>query len=236
MDVDEIDSTTGMPEEEKYFSAIGFGSALFRQTLSRLVDDSQENFKKELNKQIHEIVQPKDVGVNQSKLAVFNKSQRRNDTKQTIMALIEPLADLDLKLDNTSYEQYDAEDVFIADFISKLKKALRQWKQKLTSSGKSNNVFPTFLLELSHVVAHFLKENIRGKSLSLLGALYLEKVVRKIKSFLQFLSDRAQSQILEDVLEVAQLLACENLEEIENFLREQGYVANDFSLAMPQVQ
>lgn len=30
MDVDEIDSTTGMPEEEKYFSAIGFGSALFR--------------------------------------------------------------------------------------------------------------------------------------------------------------------------------------------------------------
>jgi len=35
--------------------------------------------------------------------------------------------------------------------------------------------------------------------------------------------------VLEDVLEVAQLLACENLEEIENFLREQGYVSNDFS-------
>lgn len=28
---------------------------------------------------------------------------------------------------------------------------------------------------------------------------------------------------------MAQLLSCENLEEIENFLREQGYVANDFS-------
>ena len=51
------------------------------------------------------------------------------------MALVEPLADLDLRLDNTSYEQYDAEDVFIADFISKLKKALRQWKQKLAPTG-----------------------------------------------------------------------------------------------------
>ena len=49
------------------------------------------------------------------------------------------------------------------------------------------------------------------------------------------MSDRAQSSILEDVLEVAQLLACENLEEIENFLREQGYVANDFTPAIQSV-
>ena len=41
MDVDQLDSHTGLPEEEKYFSAIGFGSALFRTTLQRLVDDSQ---------------------------------------------------------------------------------------------------------------------------------------------------------------------------------------------------
>ena len=60
-----------------------------------------------------------------------------------------------------------------------------------------------FLEELSQTLGYFLKEEIRNKSLSLLGALYLEKVVRKIKSFIQFLSDRAQSQILEDVLEVA---------------------------------
>lgn len=37
--------------------------------------------------------------------------------------------------------------------------------------------------------------------------------------------------MLEDVLEIAQLLACENLEEIENFLREQGYVTNEFAAA-----
>ena len=40
MDIDQLDSQTGLPEEEKYFSAIGFGSALFRTTLQRLVDDS----------------------------------------------------------------------------------------------------------------------------------------------------------------------------------------------------
>ena len=33
MDIDQLDSQTGLPEEEKYFSAIGFGSALFRTTL-----------------------------------------------------------------------------------------------------------------------------------------------------------------------------------------------------------
>ena len=50
MDVDEIDSSTGLPEEEKYFTAIGFGSSIFRTTLGRLVEDSQETFKKELTK------------------------------------------------------------------------------------------------------------------------------------------------------------------------------------------
>lgn len=53
------------------------------------------------------------------------------------------------------------------------------------------------------MLARFLKEEIKAKSLSLLGALYLEKVVRKIKSFVSFLSDRAQGNVLEDVLEVA---------------------------------
>ena len=59
------------------------------------------------------------------------------------------------------------------------------------------------MLELGKLIGYFLKEEIKNKSLSLLGALYLEKIVRKIKSFIQFLSDRAHSSVLEDVLEVA---------------------------------
>ena len=93
-------------------------------------------------------------------MAVF-KSQRKNDTRQTLFTLIEPLGLLDLCLDNTSYEQYDADDVFIADFISKLKKALRQWKQKLSASNQI--VFPTFLKEVSQVLAELLKEEIKSK-------------------------------------------------------------------------
>lgn len=44
MDVDELDMQTGLPEEEKYFNAIGFGSSLFRTTLQRLKDESQSTF------------------------------------------------------------------------------------------------------------------------------------------------------------------------------------------------
>ena len=74
------------------------------------------------------IVQPsKEVGPlgATSKLAVFNKSQRKNETRQTVVSLVEPLGNLELVLDNASYERYDTEDIFIADFISKTKKALR---------------------------------------------------------------------------------------------------------------
>ena len=56
------------------------------------------------------------------------KSQRKNETRNTLFSLTEPLGELDLMLDNATYEQYDTDDVFIADFISKTKKALRQWK------------------------------------------------------------------------------------------------------------
>lgn len=59
-----------------------------------------------------------------SKLGMF-KSQKRNDTRSTLFELVEPLGDLDLALDNETYERYDAEDTFIADFISKAKKVLR---------------------------------------------------------------------------------------------------------------
>lgn len=66
------------------------------------------------------------------------KQQKRNETRNTAFDLIEPLSDLQLVIDNAEYERYDAEDIFIAEFISKSKKALRQWKSKL--SGK-NQIF-----------------------------------------------------------------------------------------------
>lgn len=150
-----------------------------------------------MKKQINWLVQPPQQG--SAQLAVF-KSQRKNETRNTLFSLVEPLGELELMIDNQRYEEYDSEDVFIADFITKTKKALRGWKQKLSAK---NSTFPLLLGEVSQVLARFLKEEIRAKSLSLLGALYLEKVVRKVKSFLAFLSDRAQGNAFEDVLEVA---------------------------------
>ena len=62
-----------------------------------------------------------------------------------------------------------------------------------------------------------------SQKLSLLGALYLEKIIRELRKFLKYLSDRTQPNIIESLVEISQLLACENLDEIESYLREQGY-------------
>jgi len=40
MDVEQLDGATGLPAEEKYFAAIGFGKILFQTTLQRLKDES----------------------------------------------------------------------------------------------------------------------------------------------------------------------------------------------------
>lgn len=114
-------------------------------------------------------------------------------------SIVEPLGDLDLNLDNAAYESYDREDEFIAEFIKQSKKAVRQWKAKMSS----NLVFPRFLAEMSTLLTQQFKEQIFDQKLSLLGALYLEKIIRKLKAFLQYLSERPQPNIIEDLVEIA---------------------------------
>jgi hypothetical protein len=55
----------------------------------------------------------------------------------------------------------------------------------------------------------------------LLGALYFEKLIRKIKNFLSIVSERPVSNFMLELTEVTQILACENFEEMENYVREQ---------------
>lgn len=69
-------------------------------------------------------------------------------------SIVEPLGDLDLNLDNAAYESYDREDEFIAEFIKQSKKAVRQWKAKMSS----NLVFPRFLAEMSTLLTQQFKE------------------------------------------------------------------------------
>ena len=49
--------------------------------------------------------------------------------------------------------------------------------------------------------------------LSLLGALFFENVVTKLKKFFQKEAGEVKNQV-QDLTEIAQLLACENLEEV----------------------
>ena len=64
-------------------------------------------------------------------------------------------------------------------------------------------VLQVFLEQISSSLSYFLKEEIRNQSLSLFGALYFEKIVRKVKAFLQYLSERPQSNYLEELVEVS---------------------------------
>ena len=132
--------------------------------------------------------------------------------------LIEPLGDIDLVLDNAAYEQYDQENTFIGDFVKHANKAVRQFK-----TGLAPEVFTKFVDELCALLTTLFKKQILSQKFSLLGALYLEKIIRELKKFLKYLSEK--HSVIESLEEIGQLLACENLDEIESFLREQGYGA-----------
>ena len=86
------------------------------------------------------------------------KFQRRNESKQTLFSIVEPLGDLDLNLDNESYESYNREDAFIAEFLKQSKKAIRQWKANMST----NFVFPRFLNEVSTQFTQMFKHEIRN--------------------------------------------------------------------------
>ena len=80
-----------------------------------------------MSKQIHDLVNSSTTTDKLMASSAF-KFQRRNESKQTLLSIVEPLRDLDLNLDHAAYEQYDQDDTFIAEFIKQSKKAVRQWK------------------------------------------------------------------------------------------------------------
>ena len=170
---------------------------MFKHTLERLAE-SQNTIREAVGTQVHDLVYSS-TNTDKSMATSAFKFQRRNESRQTLHSIVEPLGDLDLNLDNAAYESYDREDEFIAEFIKQSKKAVRQWKAKMSS----NLVFPRFLSEMSTLLTHQFKEQIFDQKLSLLGALYLEKIIRKLKAFLQYLSERPQPNIIEDLVEIA---------------------------------
>ena len=58
---------------------------------------------------------------------------KNNKTGDSYLLLTEGLVDLDLNLNNKTYEAFDKEDVFISDFVKLAKNIVRQWKNSLNS-------------------------------------------------------------------------------------------------------
>jgi hypothetical protein len=77
-----------------------------------------------------------------------------------------------------------------------------------------------FLETFASIITKNFKRALKEQELSLLGALYLDKVSRKFKSFLQFLSEKPVTKFTQEMTEITQLLICENLEEVESYLGE----------------
>ncbi len=127
--------------------------------------------------------------------------------------------DLELNLTSEGYEQLDKEDEFGDKLINMCKKTVAQWKQGLktrssTSKQGKPHLFKLFADQMDKGLQIYLKEELKQQELSLLGALYFEKLVRKLKTFMGYISDR--TNVMAEISEVTQILACENLEEMEN--------------------
>jgi hypothetical protein len=63
--------------------------------------------------------------------------------------------------------------------------------------------FAYFLEVWSERVTENVKEDIKGAEFSLLGALYFDKIVRKFKNFLQFLSDKPVTKLSLELTEIS---------------------------------
>lgn len=108
----------------------------------------------------------------------------------TIKALIQPFADLDLRLDNLKYEKFDKENVFVATFSKQAQKVIKQWKDSLTA-----NIWLLWLQAFADQVSKRLIDAVKKMKLSLLGALFFENVVTKLKKFFQKEAGEVKNQV-----------------------------------------
>ena len=93
---------------------------------------------------------------------------------------------------------------------------LRQWKKQMSPA-----LFALFLQAYTRRSVALFKRELGVMDLSLLGALYFDKIARKFKNFVQFLSEKPlQSEAVNELIELAQVLSCENLDELDNILTE----------------
>ena len=102
-------------DQESYLKMLGFNPGMFISTADS-IDQIKTKARKLLEKQIRDVL--------------FGEEDQ-NQSKVTIKALIQPFAELDLRLDNLKYEKFDKENVFVANFTKQATKVFKQWKESL---------------------------------------------------------------------------------------------------------
>ena len=112
---------------------------------------------------------------------------------------------------------------------------MRQWKKQLHP-----HVFTSvFLTQLSDRVCTLIKQHVKRARFSLLGALYFDKIVRELKTLTSNLSSKpilsgnvlvtSREEIphraLLEIIEISQVLSCENIDEAESCLADKYHDA-----------
>ena len=116
---------------------------------------------------------------------------------------------------------------FISFFVDS-KLIIKQWKKQMAPA-----LFPIFIEIFSDKVCDLIKRQLKRAQFSLLGALYLDKIVRELKSFFQSLTpdkpiiaastlitNKLPFRALLELMDIAQVLSCENIDEIETYLTD----------------
>ena len=139
---------------------------------------------------------------------------------EVIDNLLKELSKLDLNLDDDKYENYEKDDPFYNKFWHAIQKIIAQWSNQLIQ-----DLFDKFVKNFtSYVAKMFLKNALLSspQKLSLLGALYLDKLVRSMVNFFQFLTQKPIRNEFERPLEAVQVLCFEKNDELEEYLEEQS--------------
>ena len=130
--------------------------------------------------------------------------------------LLKELAKLDLDLDDKKYDEYDADDPFFHKFCHAIQKIISQWSNQLLQE-----LFEKFVKNFTSYVAKMFFKTVLLNSqqkLSFFGALYLDKLVRSMVNFFQFLTKKPIRNEFEKPLEAVQVLCFESNDELENYL------------------
>ena len=194
------ETEVGLDEYKLNFNSSLQAEVFFQKDMFKTSLDFWVETQKQLNQEIEE------------KLGFLHSPE----FSEVIDNLLKELAKLDLNLDDKKYVEYEADDPFFHKFCHAIQKIISQWSNQL-----SQELFEKFMKNFTAYVSKmFLKTALLSspQKLSFLGALYLDKLVRSMVNFFQFLTQKPIRNEFEKPLEAVQILCYESNDELENYL------------------